>query len=76
MAAGGIADPLYSLKSLHQILDVMEQMAIEGKANEGGDALQRFFYELYKPDEFEVKRKIAEENTDDAFDQIAALGMH
>jgi hypothetical protein len=50
-------------------------MAIEGKVNEGGDALQRFYFELYKPDEVEVKRKIEQEDTDSDFDAFAALGM-
>lgn len=58
------------------MLDVVEQLAVEGKANEGGDALQRFYYELYKPDEREVKRQIAEADTDTDFDAFAALGMH
>ncbi len=58
------------------MLDVVEQLAVEGKVNEGGDALQRFYYELYKPDEQEVKRQIAEADTDTDFDAFAALGMH
>jgi hypothetical protein len=61
---------------MHAILDVVEQLAVESKANEGGDALQRFYYELYKPDEREVKRAIAEADTDTDFDAFAALGMH
>lgn len=73
---GGMGDPLRSLTSLHAVLDVVEQLAIEAKMNEGGDALQRFFYELYKPDEIEVKKVIAEADTDGDFDAFAALGMH
>ena len=61
---------------MHAVLDIVEQLAIEAKVNEGGDALQRFYYELYKPDEFEVKKKIAQEDTDSDFDAFAALGMH
>lgn len=58
------------------MLDVVEQLAVEGKANEGGDALQRFYYELYKPDATEVKKQIREADTDSDFDAFAALGMH
>lgn len=54
----------------------MEQLAVEAKINEGGDALQRFYYELYKPDEREVRKAIAEADTDTDFDAFAALGMH
>lgn len=55
---------------------MVEQLAVEAKANEGGDALQRFYYELYKPDAVEVKKAIAEADTDSDFDAFAALGMH
>jgi hypothetical protein len=51
-------------------------MAIEAKVNEGGDALQKFYFELYKPDEAEVKKQIATADTDTDFDAFAALGMH
>ena len=61
---------------MHQVLDVTEHLAVKAKANEGGDALQRFYYELYKPDEFEVKKAMAEADTDDDFDSFAALGLH
>lgn len=58
------------------MLDVVEQLAVDAKANEGGDALQRFYYELYKPDATEVKKQIQEADTDSDFDAFAALGMH
>lgn len=65
---------------MHAVLDIVEHMAVEAKVNEGGDALQRFYYELYKPDDFEVKKKIEEAKqstaVDDDFDAFAALGMH
>jgi hypothetical protein len=60
---------------MHAVLDVVEQLAIEAKANEGGDAVQRFYYELYKPDPTEVKKLIQELDTEDEFDAFAALGM-
>lgn len=71
-----MGSPLTSLTSMHAVLDVVEQLAIEAKVNEGGDALQRFYYELYKPDEFEVKKAIQTADTDTDFDAFAALGMH
>lgn len=76
LALGGIHSPLHVLHSAHDILDVVEFMAIEAKSSEGGDALQRFYYELYKPDDFEVKQAIASTDTDADFDAFAALGMH
>lgn len=64
------------MTSVHAVLDVVEQLAVEGKANEGGDALQRFYYDLYKPDAVEVRKQIQEADTDSDFDAFAALGMH
>lgn len=61
---------------MHAVLDVVEQLAVEAKVNEGGDALQRFYYELYKPDATEIKKQIAQTDTDADFDAFAALGMH
>jgi hypothetical protein len=61
---------------MHAVLDVVEQLAVEAKVNEGGDALQRFYYELYKPDAAEVKKQIQQADTDSDFDAFAALGMH
>lgn len=51
-------------------------MAIEAKSHEGGDALERFYYEMYRPEDSEVKKLIAEADTDTSFDAFAALGMH
>jgi len=76
LALGGLPSPLTALTSMHTVLDVVEHLAVESKANEGGDALQRFYYELYKPDATEVKKAIAEADTDTDFDAFAALGMH
>lgn len=61
---------------MHAVLDVVEQLAVEAKSNEGGDALQRFYYDLYKPDAVEVRRQIRQVDTDSDFDAFAALGMH
>lgn len=58
------------------MLDVVEQLAVDAKASEGGDALQRFYFELYKPDAIEARRQMAETDTDTDFDAFAALGMH
>lgn len=60
---------------MHAVLDVIEHLAVEAKVNEGGDALQKFYYELYKPDPYEVKKAIEEADTDSDFDAFAALGM-
>jgi hypothetical protein len=76
LALGGLPSPLTALRSLHEILDVVEQIAVEAKINEGGDALQRFYYDLYKPDAVELKKAIAQADTDSDFDAFAALGMH
>lgn len=67
---------MQSLPTLHAVLDVVEHLAVESKVNEGGDALQRFYYELYKPDPTQVKKMIETEDTDDAFDAFAAMGVH
>src|SRR5690606_18216811 len=45
LSLGGLPDPLNSLTSLHAVLDLIEYMAVEAKVNEGGDALQKFYYE-------------------------------
>lgn len=50
-------------------------MAVEAKASAGGDEVERFFFELYKPEEDEVRRMIETADTDDDFDAFAALGM-
>lgn len=76
LALAGLPTPLQSLPSLHVVLDVVEQLAVEAKINQGGDALERFYYELYKPDVVEVRRQIREADTDTDFDAFAALGMH
>lgn len=76
LVATGVTDPLRQLPTLHSLLDVVEMMAVEGKVNEGGDALERFYYELYKPDPTEVRKMIETADTDTDFDALAALGMH
>lgn len=75
LALAGLPSPLQSLPSVHAVLDVVEQLAVDGKASEGGDSLQRFYYELYKPDATEVKKQIETADTDTDFDAFAALGM-
>lgn len=76
LSSAGIADPLTQIPTLHQLLDVVEMMAVESHAQEGTDAVQRFYYELYKPEPQEVRRQIETVDTDDDFDAFAALGMH
>lgn len=72
----GVAEPLEQLPTMHAVLDVVEAMAVEGKANEGGDAVQRFYFELYRPDEHEVRKAIETADTDAEFDAFAAQGLH
>ncbi len=63
---------------MHHILDVMEDIAMTSRANAGGDKLERFFYEMYKPEPAEMIREFAIEDELDAFDAFsAAVGdMH
>lgn len=75
LVLGGLGDPLRAIGSLPALLDVVEHLVTEAKANQGGDALQHLYFELYRPDAEEVKRRIAEEDTDTDFDAFAALGM-
>lgn len=75
LALGGIGRPLEALNSMHAVLDVVEQMAVDAKISEGGDALQQFYFALYKPDPLEVKKLIQEEDMDDGFDAFASLGF-
>lgn len=63
------------LPTLHAVLDVVEQMIVDAKLNEGGDALQRFYFELYRPDEQEVRKAIETADTDSDFDAFASLGL-
>jgi hypothetical protein len=60
---------------MHAVLDVIEHIAIEAKVNEGGDALQKFYFDLYKPDQQEMKQLIEKEDTDSGFDAFASLGF-
>lgn len=64
------------LPTLHAVLDVVEQMIVDAKLNEGGDALQRFYFELYRPDEQEVRKAIETADTDSDFDAFASLGLN
>lgn len=64
----GIADPLAQLPDLHALLDIAENVILEGKANEGGDALQRYLFQTYKPEIGEKPVGFEEE------DQLAAFG--
>lgn len=63
----GMTDPLAQLPDLHAVLDIAEAFIIESKANEGGDAVQRFLFDLYKPDTGE------EPDGFDGDDQMAAF---
>lgn len=56
---------------MHAVLDVTEHLVIEGKSNEGGDAVQRFFFDLYKPELGEKPLGFDEEDTLASFDAFA-----
>lgn len=58
------------------MLDVVEQMIVDAKVNEGGDAVQKFYFALYRPEPEEIARTIKTADTDTDFDAFAALGMH
>lgn len=75
MTLAGAGDPLTSATSLHAVLDVVEQMIVDNKVNEGGDAVQKFYFVLYKPDEVELVKLRSEADTDTNFDAFAALGL-
>lgn len=75
LAMGGVHDPLHQLSSLHALLDVVENMAMESKSGEGAGAIQHLFYDLYKPDEQEVQKLRETVDTDGDFDAFAAIGM-
>lgn len=45
---------------------------VENAANAGGDALEKLYFEIYRPDDIEVREKITTEDTDTAFDAFAA----
>lgn len=71
----GVADPLRQLPDLHAVLDIAENVILEGKANEGGDALQRYLFQTYKPEMGETPRGFEEEDQLSAFDAFGgALG--
>jgi hypothetical protein len=78
LAAGGITDPLRHFPTMHGLLDIVESMALEGKAEEGPDAIQRFYFELYKPEPDKVAEQFKPEDTEDSFAAFAAMagGMH
>lgn len=76
LALGGVPRPLEELPSLHAVLDVVEHIALEAKAHEGEDGVQRLLFELYKPDEYEAKKLMETADTDTGFDAFAALGLH
>lgn len=76
LASAGVADPLRDIPTLHQLLDVVEAMAVEAKSIDGQDAVERFYFELYKPEPTEVRKQIETADTDTDFDAFAALGMH
>ena len=78
LAAGGITDPLRHFPTMHALLDVVESMAVEGKLEEGPDALQRFYFELYKPEPEKMAEQFTAEDTESSFDAFTAMagGMH
>ena len=66
----GVADPLRQLPDLHAVLDIAENVIMEGKANEGGDALQRYLFQTYKP---EMGEKPQGFDKDDQLDSFSAF---
>lgn len=71
----GVADPLRQLPDLHAVLDIAENVILEGKANEGGDALQRYLFQTYKPEIGEKPQGFDDEDQLAAFDAFGgALG--
>lgn len=78
LAQGGITDPLRHFPTMHGLLDIVETMAVEAKAEEGPDAVQRFYFELYKPEPEEMGQQFKPEDTEDSFAAFAAMagGMH
>lgn len=67
----GVADPLRQLPDLHAVLDIAENVIMEGKANEGGDALQRYLFQTYKPEMGEKPQGFDEDDQLDSFSAFA-----
>lgn len=67
----GVADPLRQLPDLHAVLDIAENVIMEGKANEGGDALQRYLFQTYKPEMGEKPQGFDEDDQLDSFGAFA-----
>ena len=65
LAQGGVYDPLRHFPTMHALLDVVETMAIEAKAEEGADAVQRFYFELYKPEPDKMGEQFRAEDTEE-----------
>lgn len=71
----GMADPLRQLPDIHALLDITENVIMEGKANEGGDALERWLFQTYKPEVGQKPQGFEEEDQLAAFDAFGgALG--
>jgi hypothetical protein len=71
----GIADPL-SLTSMHQILDVVESVVIEGMGS--NNDIQRYYFRTYRPEPSELANAFTAEESDASFDAFSAAlgGMH
>lgn len=71
----GIANPI-ELDNMHQILDVVEMIVIEGLGNRSD--IQRYYFRTYKPTARELSTAFTPEDSDASFDAFsnALGGMH
>jgi hypothetical protein len=69
----GISAPLTQFPILHQLLDVIEFMAVENKS---GEQVERFYFDLYRPEAEEIRKQIEAPESGTDFDDFAALGLH
>lgn len=76
LALAGIPEPLTQFPTIHGLLDVIEQLAVEGKGRESREAVERFYFDLYRPEPETLRKEIESADTDADFDAFAALGMH
>lgn len=76
MVMAGVVEPL-SLPTMHQLLDVMEMIIIEGLGT--SNDIQRYYYRTYQPDPKELDTAtFTVEETDASFEAFSAAfgGMH
>lgn len=70
-------DPLRELPTLHVLLDVVENRVLESKSAEGGDAVQKYYYETYRPDPEEmaetIRRELESGSAEQDFDAFAKM---